>query len=326
MSSTALGLVALLALLVVVLTFVALGFFIRLVLRRDREENRRTALASQCFTGAPEVVVNPAQWQLPVDDVRRLAVQCGYMEAGQPQPGVIIFRSGAPAEGHGTAPAPRPPVSAGKADKLLAPLAGRDFVWVEAAEIGGSERDIAALAMQRGANVLRAYGDRTNPMLLIGKRPVRHIRDAVSPGERKPLPSMTQLWLSRGLMAGSLIPMLAGAKLAEKPGSPALGWTLVGIAAAMFIAAVIFMTSFVTRSATSRMMRLIHEFDGRSKVTISGPHYRFDRLTYLDLAAELGYAHLHTRSSWMTNSRWSNAWITFIRQPVNPAPMEGHRS
>ncbi len=190
-------------------------------------------------------------------------------------------------------------------------LANADFVWVDVADTGGTPSDIAALAHQHGARILRTYGDRAQPVLLLGKRPINSVRDVVA-GERG-LRSWTAHWLAGGVMVAAMV-LTGVVTVAAQNGLGWLTWPVVGLAVLALLAGFGITVVPPFRDATTRMNRLIHEFDGRARLTIIAQHYRFSMPTYVDVAAELGYQEFNSLRDWTTTSRWNRSWLRFIRR------------
>lgn len=273
--------------------------------RRNRRNQLRTELARQCFAGQPQAVVHLATWELPEADIRQMAGQCGYAETQPPDPSVLVFH---PVQGN---PGTSDVTSSRALRRLSKRLASADFVWVDIADTGGTPADITALAHQHGARILRTYGDRAQPVLLLGKRPINSVRDVVA-GKRG-LRSWTAHWLAGGVMVVAMV-LIGVVTVAAQNGLGWLTWPVVGLAALALLAGFGINVVPPFRDATTRMNRLIHEFDGRVQLTIIAQHYRFSMPTYLDVAAELGYQEANSLRDWTTTSRWNRSWLRFIRR------------
>ncbi len=314
--------VAITALLLLVGTLVvlaAVGAFIAFAVRRNQHERRRMALASQCFAGQPQAVVQVATWGLPVADIRQVAGQRGYAEVPNADPSVLVFQQmpGAPsggvpassptATGAGGAP-PHAPLR--KRERLIQRLACEEFAWADTAVTGGTAADIAALANQHGAHILRTFGDRTRPVLLIGKRPINSVRDVVPSG--RGLSSQALWWLSNGL-AGAAILVLIITQLATDAATM-VNWLLTGLSVLALFASAAIHTAPALRDITVRMNRLIREFDGRPMLTVIAQQYRLDPYAYVDAATELGYQQIDSMHGWRTSSRWNDARLKFVRR------------
>ncbi|MCP2253689.1 hypothetical protein LY13_002443 [Prauserella aidingensis] len=221
---------------------------------------------------------------MPVTDIRLVATQRGYEEGPPPSADALAFRY---VPGVGLPPLPGR--QEGR-ERLAAELASADFAWVTLSEIGGTVADVDVLAGQLGARVLRSYGSSHDPVLLVGKRPIRTVCDAVPPVVEKPRTSARRNEI-RSIVTASAVALLVVvvALYAAKP-APATGWALV-VAGPVLIAVGVepFVVFRATCSTTERMTRLVQESDGRDRVPIISVHFGMDRLAFLDVAAELGY-------------------------------------
>lgn len=310
-----------LAALSAVVSAVASVALIAFAYRRNRRNHVRTELARQCFSGQPQAVVHLTTWGLPVTDVRRVAGQHGYAEAQAPTPAVLVFhlaqgsQGAAPSApgvpGAGGGPPHTPTIGPREQRRLSQRLAHKEFAWVDIADSGGTPADIAALAHQYGAQILRTYGDRAQPVLLLGKRPIHSVRD-IAAGSRG-LRSWTTHWLSGGVMLGAAI-LFGVVSTAAQDGLGSLTWPVVGLCALVILAGLAINIVPPLRDTTTRMNRLIREFDGRVQLTIIAQHYRFSVYTYLDVAAELGYQEANSMRDWLTSSRWHRSWLKFVRR------------
>lgn len=303
-----------LSVLFAVIVVVASVALIAFAYRRNRREQLRTELGRQCFGGQPRAIVHLATWGLPVADIRSVAGQRGYAETQAPDPSVLVFYQAGPGGTPGVPGVPgvgrAPTIAPRERQRLSQRLANAEFVWVDVADSGGTPADIAALAQQYGAQVLRTYGDRTQPVLLVGKRPIHNVRDVARGG--RGLRSWTTHWLARGVgVAALLLAVITGVTADDWGG---LTWLLVGVLALAVPAGAMIELTPAFRDTTTRMNRLVREFDGRATLTIIAQHYRFNMHTYLDVAAELGYQELNSMRDWTTSSRWNRSWLRFVRR------------
>ncbi|MQA08286.1 MAG: hypothetical protein GEU98_06980 [Pseudonocardiaceae bacterium] len=111
MSDTALLLIAL---VIIVATPVAMVAIFRYRKRYFGRENSRSLLQYQHFAGQPEVVVDPALWEIGPQEIRTIAGQQGYTEVPSRYPGTLMFhRQPAPGPVSDTpcTPHPRPMIS-----------------------------------------------------------------------------------------------------------------------------------------------------------------------------------------------------------------------
>lgn len=201
-------------------------------------------------------------------------------------------------------------------EQLHADLTSKPFVWTELADIGGTIDEVAVFAGAHGASIVRAFGDRSNPTLLLSKVPVTTITDTLRYGRRPRLTSMARHWTSAGIAIGSLVltGLVVGA--VRQLGLPhAVNIALGALPLAMVCCAIALPLVPAFGDTTSRMTRLLSEFNGRPRVTVVAQQYVLDRLVYGDVAAELGYTFVSSQNAWRTNSRWNRAWITFLKNP-----------
>lgn len=292
-----------LASVVAAMVFLVLGH------RRNRRNQLRAELARQCFAGQPQAIVQLVTWRLPVENIRRVAGQRGYAEAHTPDPSVLVFHHTLGAYG---VPPPTSTLRSRPRERLSRRLANGEFVWVDLEDTGGTPADIAAVAHQYGARILRTYGDRVQPVVLLGKRPISSVRD-VAAGERG-LRSWTTHWLAGGAMFVAVILVGTLVMAAHGGGLGSLTWPVVGLCVLVLLAGLAINIVPPLRDTTTRMNRLVREFDGRVQLTIIAQHYRFSMHTYLELAAELGYQELNSMRDWFTSSRWNKSWLKFVRR------------
>lgn len=301
------------------LTLTGVGLFVAFAWRKHQEGEQRAILASRFFNGWPHAAVTTTEWRLSPEEIRLVANQRGYVDAPSHGPAILAFRYDPAAVAsdveHRFELQPTRKQSRAR-ETLSKELAAKEFVWTEPSEIGGTTTDVAAIASRHGAAILRTYGDRNNPMLLLGKRPIQNVREIVPLGKRQALASVQRLWLARGTaLAGLLMVFVAFAATDQFRQMNLLGWVALTVAlAAIPVATAIELAPALSSSAT-RMNRLVREFNGRAKVTLIANQYRFDQLAYLDIAAEFGYQHVKSMSAWRTSSRWNEAWLTFMLRP-----------
>lgn len=278
------------------------------VLGKQRDASRRTRLAARCFSGQLQAAVAPGAWKVPVTDIRLVATQRGYQEVPPPSPDALAFRY-VPDVGESPLPGRQ-----GGRERLAAELASADFAWVTLSEIGGTVADVDAFARQLGARVLRSYGSRHDPVLLVGKGPIRTVCDVIPPVVERPRTSARRNEI-RSIVTASAVALLVivVALYAAKP-APATGWALV-VAGPVLIAVGVapFVVFRATGSTTERMTRLVQEFDGRGRVPIVSVHFGIDRLVFLDVAAELGYVFDDYFNELRFMTRWYEGWTVFQR-------------
>lgn len=307
--------------LLVLAPFVLVGSLVlrSAVIGRSKAESRREHLASVCFLHRQDAAISPRQWELSFADVRQVAARHGYRELPPPAADVLAFRYDpasatqyAAGQGAGTAVSAK---QQRKRDRLAAEVLTREFCWVRPSEVGGTVADVAALAGQHGARMLRSYGSHIDPVLLLGKRSIGSVREVVPAGARKPLTSSHRNSIRIGLMILALV-VLVGTSTASANSE----WSTTSMVLLVSAIAVLGFTFapfafFATIGDTSeRMTRLIQEFDGRQTVTLVPTHFRLDRQTYLEVASELGYANSHSHNSERNITQGYEGWITFVPQ------------
>ncbi|SFQ23442.1 hypothetical protein SAMN05421810_105287 [Amycolatopsis arida] len=283
-------------------------------LRENDADSRRAHLVSECFLHRQESVVDPRRWPVPVPEIRRLAARRGYQEMPPPTAEVLAFRY-QPTGDSGPIPPPAPAAEhQARRAELAGQLSTQDFAWVRPAEFGGTLDDVAGLAGRHGARILRVLGDRFDPVLLLGRRPIGSLREAV------PLPAAGSR-SSAGHHRARIVALVAGVVMVAAlialyvaTRRAVVGWTLALAVLALMAAVVVPLVAGSPRRAlTERMTRLVQEFDGRDVVTIVLRHVGVDRLVCLDVAAELGYVYSTYHNSLRTTTRWYEGWIVFVR-------------
>ncbi|MGH3520717.1 MAG: hypothetical protein ACRDQ7_25755 [Haloechinothrix sp.] len=308
--------VLLLVLIALPLSLAAVIWFMVVVVRRNKHENQRLQLSSNCFTGYPEVVIAAGQWALTPEIIRRTAYERGYVEVNQPNPDALVFHHAPhstqrPAVPHSGRPSR---AQTRRRAKFTAGLATERFAWIEPSALGAGVDDVAALGRRHGFGVARVLGSRSAPMVLLSRTPIHRVDDTLSADGRKPLSSWARHWIGAGLVLCSLLMVLPLGVVANASGSvsPVL-WVLGGGAVVSLIAGTAIPLIPAFGSTTSRMSRLILEFNGRMHFRLLAHHYRLDRTVIGDVATEMGYTYLGSQSSWRTSSRWNESWISYAR-------------
>lgn len=284
----------------------------------SREEAKRTQLASECFSGLPEVVVAPWSWQLTDHDIRTMAARRGYREVPPPAPRVLAFRH----EPHAV-PQPTHHGTQDARDRVAAELSAHGFAWLTLSEVGGTVADVVAFTARHGARMLRQYGDHLDPMLLVGTRPIGSLQDLIPTGTRAPLTSRKRIYARGGVNVAAAVAIAVMLPLGL---DNSIGvWFVLAVVIAIGADTAAFLLFTGRGSTTERMTRLLREFNGdATKVVIVKRHFRLDRLTILDIAAEFGYANWQLGVHRPT-TRWYEECLFFEPRPDTMSAV-GHRA
>jgi hypothetical protein len=205
---------------------------------------------------------------------------------------------------------------------LTAGLTTARHMWTQPSELGFSVQEIDGMARQHGLGIVRSYGDRRDPLLLLSRTPIDRPADLADTTKMKPPSPNLARWMSIPLLAFALL--LAGIAIAIAIGA---GAPLAVVAAFVVVAApfallpVWFIVRDTTHTVHQRVSVMLRTFDGRPHLVVANHLYKLDPAAICEIAAELGYAYAQTGTvvptPWVMLSSTEH-WMHFVLAPQPP--------